>query len=306
MPHVPALQKPCRARRGPVGVHIAAFVLIGAIALLEPVRAEPIALGASAAEARAPGVAAESASLAGTLPNVPADELTLPADTQPATAPPGMDAGETSSPAAAGKQPTDAAAPQPPGPDTTTTNGRPDGVGWRSASPLPATGHETAGDEAVWEQEIMEAIRPVYDDLAASGVVDAVQGFRFHLAMLGVYLSSEHMTPSGQNVRLANVAEPYSDSGTKDWETRTAGSDASLGPLEAQDKREKLIAAMIIEEWLAATLPWIYGLAALFIAWQIGRLGFAFVRSRSTRRRRRHAARSVHRSAASARTRARS
>ena len=307
MPHVPALRQPRRARRGPVGVYVAACVLIGAIVVLEPLRAEPIALGASAAEARAPGVAGESASLADALPDSPADELALPADVQPASAPTGMDGAETSSPAAAGKQAADAGAPQPAGPDKKTTGA--DGVARHAASPLTATAtatatdHEMAGEEAYLEHDFKDAIRPVYDDLVASGVVDAVQGFRFYLAMLGVYLSNEHVMPSDQNVRLASVAEPYA--GTTNWEMRAAGTDASLAPSEAQSAREKLIAAMIIEEWIAAVLPWIYGFIALLIAWQIGRLGYGFVRARSSRSHRR-ATRSHHRSADSARARARS
>ena len=181
----------------------------------------------------------------------------------------------------------------------------PDGVGRRPAMPLAAVAGELAAEEADWdwEREFKEAIRPIYDDLAASGVIDAVRGFRSYLAMLGVFLSGDPPTPTGNRARAMNAAEPQV--GPAGWETSSGRIDAlTPGKSETQSEVDRLVVEMIVKEWIAAVLPWIYGLLALFVAWQVARLTFAFMRSRSTRARKR--AKTRRRSADSARLRARS
>jgi hypothetical protein len=172
-------------------------------------------------------------------------------------------------------------------------------------SALADTADEMATDEPDWEREIKEAMRPIYDDLTASGVVDAVQGLRSYLTMLGVLLSNEHVPPASDRARPRSVAEPRVAPPDAAWEVQTGRSDAlMLGKSETQVEKEKLIAAMIVNEWFAAILPWFYGALALIVAWQIAKLIFAYVRSRSRRAHRRTAKRR-HRSADSARVRAR-
>ena len=298
-----AQRSPFRASFASFDVCVVTLLLVAAVAVPQPARAEPIRLDASAVEPHVSGVAAlpDAAARVDALPGDATDELAIPAAVPHPAASPGGDSVD----ALAGKRAAAALAPLPWAAEGPMMEA-PAGVVRRSVSPLSATADDTGGEEPDWEREIKEAVRPIYDELAASGVIDAVQGFRSYLAMLGVYLSSEYVAPPGQRTRAEGVAEPHGGTNETTWAARSGTIDAlTLARSEAQIEKEKLIASVLVQEWLAAAAPWIYGFAALFIVWQIVRLTFAFARSRSARKLRR-AGRSSRHSAASARARARS
>lgn len=310
MDRVPDQREPRRARGGRFGVYAGIGLLVAVVVATQSVRAEPIALGAGDAEPRLPGTEAPLPAGPNALPGGPTDEsvrlLSVPNEAVSAVA----DPGDAPPPTADSKTAPHAGARAPwlqhaePGRPMSEV-AHVVGVG-APGSALTVTGDEMAADEPDWERGIKEAIRPIYDDLTASGVVDAVQGFRSYLAMLGVLLSPERTLPAGDRAPPGSVAEPRVGPPDAGWELQTGRTDAlMLGKSEAQVEKEKLIATMIVNEWFAAILPWIYGALALIVAWQIAKLIFAYVRSRSRRAHRRTAKRR-HRSADSARARARS
>ncbi len=308
MVRVPAQRESRRARGGRPGVHGGIALLIAGIVATQSLRAEPIALGTRDTEARLPGSEAPPPASPSAPPSTATDESAIPLAV-PSTAP-GSTADLEDAPPhatdgkAAGRN--EARVPQPAGSGRPASDVAPAGSVRHPQSTLAITGDELAAEEPVWESEIKEAIRPIYDDLAARGIIDAVQGFRSYLAMLGVYLSNEHVPPPGDRARPASVADPQVGVANAGWETQAGGTDAlTPGKTEAQIEKEKLIAAMIVSEWFATILPWIYGALALIVAWQVAKLTFAYVRARSTRAQRRSAKRR-HRSADSARARARS
>jgi hypothetical protein len=310
MVRVPAQRKSRRARGGQPGVHAGIALLIAGIVATQSLCAEPIALGTSDIEARLPGSEAPPPASPSAPPSAATDESATPLAV-PSTAP-GANADLEDAPPhaadgkAAGRNEARVPQPQPAGSGRPASDVAPAGSVRHPQSTLAITGDELAAEEPVWESEIKEAIRPIYDDLAASGIIDAVQGFRSYLAMLGVYLSNEHVPPPGDRARPASVADPQVGAANAGWEAQADGTDAlTLGKTQEQIEKEKLIAAMIVSEWFATILPWIYGALALIVAWQVAKLTFAYVRARSTRAQRRSAKRR-HRSADSARARARS
>ena len=310
MHRVPAQREARRARGSQPGVHAGIGLLIAGIVATQSVSAEPIALGVHDAQAHLPDTVASfpvslSAPSSGT-PDASAIPLAVPNAVMGATA----DLGDAPPPAADSKAGAGNGArvphAQPVGPGRPASDVAPANGVRHPESPLAVMGDEMAAEEPDWERGIREAIRPLYDELAASGVIDAVQGFRSYLAMLGVFLSNEHAPPPGHRAPPGSVAEPHVGATDTGWETQSGGTDAlTLGRAEAQIEKEKLRAAMIANEWFATLLPWFYGALALIVAWQVAKLTYAYVRSRSARARRRSAKRR-HRSADSARIRARS
>lgn len=305
----PARRQPRRGFGYRFAACFAVVLLAGAMATVPPVRAEPIALAPGDAEPAAAGVQVPLFAQSEPATGVRTDETAIAAAAPPAVTGAEAELGDTP-PSVSPRRPAAAAearAPQPhSGPGRPTRDAWPDGAVRRPTSALSVAESELAGEEADWEREIKEAIRPIYDDLAARGVIDAVQGLRSYLAMLGVLLSGDSAPPAGDRTRAGGVAETRVGSTDAGWEPQTGRIDSLMpGKSEAQIEKEKLIATIIVKEWIAAVLPWIYALVALVIVWQIAKATLSMVGSRSTRAQRR-AAKSRRRSADTARTRARS
>lgn len=303
------LEQPPRTFGRGVATCFGVVLLVVAIAAMPPVHAEPIALAPSDAEPRVAGAEVPFSAHSETPLGDRSDETAIAVDPPPAATSAGAELGDTPLPAST-RRPTasvDTRAPQ-----LHSVPGRPMKDAWpdsgvrRPAPPLTVAENELAAEDADWEREIKEAIRPIYDDLAARGIIDAVQGIRSYLSMLGVLLSSDSSPPAGDRTRGGSVAESRVGGTDAGWETQIGRADVLMpGKSGAQAERERLIAALLVREWIDAALPWIYGLAALVVAWQIGKVTFALMGARATRAQRR-ATRSRHRSADSARTRARS
>lgn len=130
-------------------------------------------------------------------------------------------------------------------------------------------------DEADWEREIREAMRPYYEQIAASGVADAVHGLKSQLS-LSIAAASADETAASTDYRTAPGIAP--------WESRDERFDAQ-GREKSPDQieSEKKITAQLIDEWIAAVKPWFIGLAALYALWQVTKLGFDFSRWKTAR-----------------------
>lgn len=156
-----------------------------------------------------------------------------------------------------------------------------------AASPLLA--EEQA--ESDWEREIKEALRPIYDELAASGVVDAVQGIKSYLGLLNALVA--HEGTSAESASGDHEALPESVAGTPAYGTATRGSlgeGESVGRTPAQSERERMIAVLILKEWIAAAKPWFFALLAAYVLWQTIRFAVNYSQWK-TRRARKRAAR---------------
>ena len=131
----------------------------------------------------------------------------------------------------------------------------------------------TMDAEADWEREIREAMRPYYEQIAMSGVVDAVHGLKS-------YLSAGAAVPTDDEERT----DYRTPSEIAPWESRDGRFDA-LGREKspAQIENERKITAQLIDEWIAELKPWVFGLAALYALWHVIKLGFDFSRWRSER-----------------------
>lgn len=116
-------------------------------------------------------------------------------------------------------------------------------AGQAPGSPAAAT-----SEDERWNlnRELKEAVRPLYEDLKAAGVVDAVQSLK---ADLGLSSSS----PS----------DPRTASDNPRSQGNSAPQDRQRSA--AQIERDKLIAAAMWDEFIEDVKPWLYGLAGLFV-----------------------------------------
>ena len=223
----------------------------------------------------------------------------------------------------AGAAGADGSAAPPAGDDAPTPRSRPAATSARSAR--PEGGNEQAAvqrtalaslvsspllaeeqKESDWEREVKEALRPIYDELAASGVVDAVQGIKSYLGLLNALVARDGT--SAESASGDQAALPDSVAGTPAYGTAIRGSlgeGASAGRAPAQSERERMIAVLILSEWIAAAKPWFFALLAVYALWQAIRFAVNYSH-RKTRRARKRAARgqrsqrSTRRSGASA------
>jgi len=134
-------------------------------------------------------------------------------------------------------------------------------------------------DDWTWDREFKETIRPLYQQLADSGVIDAVDDFKSYLAMGTAHLLD---VPPGTDYVAAHNAAP--------WATET--HHRSPGLLE----KDRLVAAVLLDELIAAIKPWLLTLVGLYVLWHMVRLSIDYSRwkmsharkrgSRKTRRRR--------------------
>lgn len=127
----------------------------------------------------------------------------------------------------------------------------------------PAT--DTAEDER-WSlnRELKEAVRPLYEDLKAAGIVAAVQSLK---ADLGLSSSS----PSDPKMASDNPRSP-GNSASQDRQ-RSA----------AQIERDKLIAAAMWDDFIEDVKPWLYGLAGLFVLGYMIKLAVGYVEWKAMR-----------------------
>ena len=132
-------------------------------------------------------------------------------------------------------------------------------------------------------REVKEAVRPLYEDLAGSAVVETLRDLKSDFGLAG---SSSFKDPAssdypknGGNSESTEPA-PWEKSGNRygpDNQTRTA----------AQIEKDKLATAIMLDELIEAVKPWLYGLAGLYIFGYMFKLGLDYFRWKTTRSRKR-------------------
>lgn len=266
----------------------AASCLAGAPAVAEPIAqldVGDIGVPPGMAFAEAPADAAAVA--------VPAIDAASDDDTAPASSGAGGTAGadRSAAPPAGDDAPTPRSRPAA----TSARSARPDGGNEQAAARRAALASLAASPllaeeqtESDWEREVKEALRPIYDELAASGVVDAVQGIKSYLGLLNALVARDGA--SAESASGDQAVLPDSVAGTPAYGTATRGSlgeGTPAGRTAAQSERERMIAVLILKEWIAAAKPWFFTLLAVYALWQTIRfaVNYSHWKARRTRKR---------------------
>lgn len=166
-----------------------------------------------------------------------------------------------------------------------------------ATAPAPADGASTSSaastatdllkENGDWEHQLKDAIRPLYDELAEAGVVDAVSSLKSSLGQIAG-AASDAASATGYEVARDAAAGAHDAHNTLRSET--------------QIENEKRLTALMLEELLAAIKPWLLSALALYLLWYVTRLTLDYSRWKSRRaqkhgtkksRRPRHRARST-------------
>lgn len=153
-----------------------------------------------------------------------------------------------------------------------------------SGRPIIESPGSLAGDASVNEggllsRELKENVRPLYEDLAGSAVVETLRDLKSDLGLNG---SPSFKDPASsdysKNVGNSDTTEsaPWEKSGNRygpDNRPRTA----------AQIEKDKLATAVMIDEFVETVKPWLYGLAGLYILGYMVKLGLDYFRWKTTR-----------------------
>jgi hypothetical protein len=122
-----------------------------------------------------------------------------------------------------------------------------------------------------WNLDFKDYVRPLYEELAAAGIVDAVSGLRFYL---------EQSAPSALGVPATGAYDALPEYAS--W------GGAAVDPAHQQraappSDSDKLVTEIMIKEFIAAVEPWAFGLAAVYVLWQGIRFWLDYSRWRLTR-----------------------
>lgn len=138
-------------------------------------------------------------------------------------------------------------------------------------------------EDGLWEAEFREVVRPLYDELAISGVIDAVSGVKSYLDLS---MSSSVAEPSTSDTRYGASPE-YAP-----WENDPNNHQRSA----AQIEKDKILTSIMIEELIASIKPWLLTLIGAYALWYLFKLGLDYSRWRSARALRRSSKRTHGRS----------
>ena len=158
------------------------------------------------------------------------------------------------------------------------------------------TGSPQGAKDQDWtlDHEVKEAARPLYADLKASGVAEAVRSLKSDLGLSGGSLLND--PTSSDNAKDSGNGAP-----TESAAAERLGN--SYGPQDrprsaTQTEQDKLVAAALWREFIEELKPWLFGLAGLFVLGYMAKLGLDYFRwaaarstkrsARGTRRHRRH------------------
>ena len=152
----------------------------------------------------------------------------------------------------------------------------------------------TENDEADWEREVKEAIRPLYDELAAAGVVETLYGVRDTVERVSAGINAA--IDGTADAELRSVPEAAA------WQRTADALDPMLrARTQEQIDNERLLSALLVEQWVSEIKPWFFGLIAFYLLWQIIRLGYRISRARSARARKHRSPRTHSRHSAASR-----
>ena len=145
---------------------------------------------------------------------------------------------------------------------------------------------------SVWERELKEALRPIYDELAASGIVDAVQGIKSYLGLLNALAAHDRAnseSATGDRSMVGESAAGLPGYGAASLIYDANGTALPAGKTAAQAERERMIAVLILSEWITAAKPWFFALLAGYALWHAIRFAVNYSRWKSRRARKRAA-----------------
>ncbi|MBL8413047.1 MAG: hypothetical protein JNM42_01250 [Propionivibrio sp.] len=142
-----------------------------------------------------------------------------------------------------------------------------------------------ANEDGLLSREFKEAVRPLYEDLAGSAVVETLRGLKSDLGL--------NSSPSLNGTTSSDYSQNGSNSAPQDSEPwqgpgNRYGHHNRAQPA-AQTEKEKLVAAVMLDELIEAVKPWLYGLAGLYIFGYMVKLGLDYFSWKTTRSRKRAA-----------------
>jgi hypothetical protein len=163
----------------------------------------------------------------------------------------------------------------------------PAGPGRGDASNSPATdrGFNTAPDSgSTIHSSVKEAVRPVYDQLVESGAVEV-----WHDVKAGLGLNKNKWSEEEQANASPNRAGQV-DAANASWQ------DPGRPPkTAAQAQMDRELDAFMMKKLIDDVKPWFFGLVGLYALGYLVKAGFEFIQWKSARRRERRAARAGHR-----------
>lgn len=149
-----------------------------------------------------------------------------------------------------------------------------------SGSPVVAASVNEGG---LLSREIKEAVRPLYEDLAGSAIVETVRDLKSDLGLNGSP-SFNNPTSSDHSQKGGNIDPTESEQ----WDRPGNRYDAHNRPRSAaQIEKDKLVTTVMLNEFIEAIKPWLYSLAGLYIIGYMLKLGLDYSRWKTTRSRKR-------------------
>lgn len=124
---------------------------------------------------------------------------------------------------------------------------------------------------------VKEVVRPLYEDLSSSDAAQALRGLQ---AELGLDKQNAFNAPkNAQENRQEGSGLPRE---TANWDGQTNQQPPRSA---AQVERDKVLASVMMDKLIEEVTPWAIGLVALYGLFYVIKLGLAYVRHRSNRRR---------------------
>lgn len=139
-------------------------------------------------------------------------------------------------------------------------------------------------------REFKEAVRPLYEDLAGSTIVETLRDLKSDVGLNGSLsfadpASSDYSKNRGNSDTTESA--PWEKSGRHDSDNRRRSA--------AEIEKDKLATAIMLDDFIETVKPWLYGLTTLYVLGYMVKLGrnyFAWKTARSRKRalrgRRRH------------------
>lgn len=169
-------------------------------------------------------------------------------------------------------------------PPPPSSRSKPPSIPSPSQTKVPTGSPQGARDED-WtlDHEVKEAVRPLYEDLRASGVAEAVRGLKSDLGLSGS--SSLNDQTSSDNPKDSGNSAPTESASAERLGNSSGPQDRPRSA--TQTEQDKLAAAALWREFIDELKPWLFGLAGLFVLGYLGKLGLDYFRwaaARSTKR----------------------
>lgn len=158
----------------------------------------------------------------------------------------------------------------------------------RPLTPSPSQTNEPTGssqratdvnEDWTLDREIKEAVRPLYEDLKASGVAEAVRGLKSDLGLNGS--SSFNNPTSSDDAKDSGNSAPREFASAERLGNRSAHQDRQRSAMQIE--QDKLAAAAALKELIEEVRPWLFGLAGLFVVGYMIKLGLAYFRLAAAR-----------------------